>query len=164
LELTTNKAIIILITVSLLALSGMVVSAHAQEEVEDNSPTGLIQEIFEFLRVFFQDWVSGGDIESYDNPLGTTNDELETLTDNAVNSGKAGAELFFSLEETTISLIQVLSPIELSITIISVIALGVTLLVIFKLFHGMAKHMLIVMAVVVFIIILLMAVNVDIAI
>ena len=86
------------------------------------------------------------------------------MTDNAVNSGQAGAELFFSLEETVISLIQALSPIELSHTIIAFIALGVTLLVIFKLFHGMMKHMLIVLSVVVFVIILLMTFNLDISI
>ncbi len=140
--------------------------SYAQEEVEatDNSPTGLITDMFSFLRTFFQDWVSEGNIEQYPNPLGTTNDELETLTDNAVNSGQAGAELFFSLEETVISLIQVLSPIELSVTIISFIALGVTLLVVFKLFHGMMKHVLIVLTIVVFVIILLMTFNLDISI
>ena len=134
------------------------------EIIPDNTPTGLISEIFDYLRIFFQNWVSEGDVEKYENPLGTTNDELEALTNNAVNSGQAGAELFFTLEETTISLIQVLSPIDLSLTIISIIALGVTLLIVIRLFHGMADHMLVVLTIVIFIIIILMAFGTDISI
>ena len=133
-------------------------------ETTDNSPTGMISEIFEYLRNFFQNWVKEGDIEKYPNPLKTTNEELEALTDTSVSAGERGADFFFAMEAVIVALIMALSPIELAVSIVAIIAFIVTLLVILKFFHGMARHMLIVFLVIGIIVILFMTFNLDISI
>lgn len=124
----------------------------------------MISEIFDWLRDFFQGWVSEGDIEKYPNPLGTTNEELTDLTDKAVNTGQKGADLFFAMEEMLVSLILAMSPIELAVTIVALIAFGVTFLLIWKLTRRMTRHFLIVGLILGLIIILLMVFNLDISI
>lgn len=138
--------------------------AYADHDPGDNSPTGIISEIFDWLRDFFQGWISGGDIEKYPNPLGTTNEELEELTDKAVNTGQRGADLFFAMEEMLVALILALSPIEIAVTIVALIAFGVTFLIILKLTKRMTRHFLIVGLILGLIIILLMIFNLDISI
>ena len=152
------------LVIAFLFFSPLIAYAEHDPGSSDNSPTGIITEIFNWLRDFFQGWVSSGDIEKYPNPLGTTNQELKDLTDKAINTGQRGADLFFAMEEMLVSLVLALSPIELAVTIVALIAFGVTFLIILRLTRRMTRHFLIVGLIIGLIIILLMVFNLDISI
>ena len=75
------------------------------------------------------------------NPLGTTGDEINDVSDHAFGTLKEGKDFFFSFHELMQSIIFAGSPIDLDTTLVLIVSAGVALLFVMYMLKGVWKHM-----------------------
>ena len=111
-------------------------------------------DFFDWIGEFFRPTVKG--IEDVDNPLNTTNAELEDVLDSAVETGKAGTDFLFAFHNLFESIAFAISPIALNAILVAVVAGIFGALLIYRFSRRSAHHLFLFLAVIMAIVVIMM--------
>lgn len=137
-----------------------IIDQESELELEEDIVGGFEGFIHEMITVgqgMGNDSIDASDFEG--NPIGMTEAEARDINNKGVNFFTAFAELFFTGHAFIVSVINGLSPVELGIAIVSIIALLVSIMMIMGHAKNMGKHWAIIVMVVSFVILFMIVVG-----
>jgi hypothetical protein len=89
---------------------------------------------------FFNNLVKGFNVETDQNPLGTTNVEIQDVSNKGTKTGKELMDLIFAFHDFIKSVIIATTPDGVAVQIIMVLAGGVSIYFLWKLAKGLGRH------------------------
>lgn len=131
-----SLSIIIIISISTVPLS----YADLTEDVTGINPSDEIDKGFDSLDAWFSNMIKQAQLTGDETPLGTTEDELDNLLEESIKTGKNGKNFLFSFHHLIESAIIAVSPIDIDPLIILIISWIVGTIVMFVIFKGSLKH------------------------
>lgn len=105
-----------------------------------------IDELIDFGGELGHDSIDNSDFEG--NPIGMTEGEAREITDSGIAFFKVFADFFFRGHDFIVALINGLSPVQLGLTVVTIIAFIVSLFMIFKHLKHASRHWAIIILVV----------------